>query len=258
MSRTQTAEKETANTILAEADRILTGAAEAGLTLCLTGSVAVYLMCPRHRSALVSLKRRAYHDLDFVGRAADQSRLARFFASLGYLPDPSLIGSQEYGVKRLIFNGPTKVDVFLDEMDMAHCVKFSDRLRSGSPTVSWADLMLSKLQIHELTDNDIKDLIVLIAEHDWSSCPDEDLGYLLTVLTNDWGFWYSATLNLIAVAVFLSHDTLLDGEQRRAVPELVELLRERLLIEPKTLRWRLRSRIGPRVQWYQEVDEVAR
>jgi hypothetical protein len=31
---------------------------------------------------------------------------------------------------------------------------------------------------------------------------------------------------------------------------------ERIEIEPPTLRWQLRSRIGERLKWYRDVDEV--
>ncbi len=72
-------------------------------------------------------------------------------------------------MKRLIYEHPEthiKIDVFMDELVMAHTMHFKGRLDLDFPTIGLADLLLSKLQIHQITENDSIDTIVLLAEHE--------------------------------------------------------------------------------------------
>jgi hypothetical protein len=90
------------------------------------------------------------------------------FRELGYEPDPSVAFSQEYGIQRLIFHKPNEqlmAEVFLDVLRMAQTLDFRGRLELDSPSVSLVDLLLSKLQIQQITEKDIKDMIALLAEH---------------------------------------------------------------------------------------------
>ncbi len=48
----------------------------------------------------------------------------------------------------------------------------------------------------------------------------------------------------------------LSAEQRRLVDERVAVLREALEDQPKTFAWRMRARVGERVRWYEEPEEI--
>jgi hypothetical protein len=145
--------------------------------------------------------------------------------------------------------------VFLDRLIMAHRIEFAGRLELDAPTVTPVDLLLSKLQIHELTENDLIDTAVLLAEHELSE-EGIDLGYLVGILTDDWGFHHTAALNLAKLEEALAR-------WDRVPPEVAERVRGRVATILGTLdgvrksrRWKLRARVGERVRWYEEVGEV--
>jgi hypothetical protein len=72
----------------------------------------------------------------------------------------------------------------------------------------------------------------------------------------DWGLWRTTTMNLDKVKrLALTYPQLTD-EQKQHVQKQVEQILARLEAEPKTLAWRLRARVGDRVKWYKDVDEV--
>jgi hypothetical protein len=48
----------------------------------------------------------------------------------------------------------------------------------------------------------------------------------------------------------------LTSEQKTTVTAQVNDILARLEREPKPLAWRLRDRVGDRVKWYKDVDEV--
>jgi hypothetical protein len=73
---------------------------------------------------------------------------------------------------------------------------------------------------------------------------------------NDWGLWRTTTMNLDKVKQLAQHYPQLTPEQKSKVESQVIDILTRINNEPKPLAWRLRDRIGDRVKWYKEVDEV--
>jgi len=134
------------------------------------------------------------------------------------------------------------------------------RLELDAPAVTLVDLVLSKLQIHEITDNDLLDLIVLLAEHDLGDGRNRtiDMPRLLAVTSQDWGLYHTASLNLLQVLAALERLEGLPAATAAAVRSRIAELQARMEVEPKSRRWRLRAALGTRVQWYQDVDEVER
>jgi hypothetical protein len=53
-----------------------------------------------------------------------------------------------------------------------------------------------------------------------------------------------------------SYSQLEDTDQAHVVSQ-VDLAQERIEAEPKSTGWKLRARVGDRVKWYKEVDEVS-
>ena len=108
----------------------------------------------------------------------DKRQVAALFEERGYLLDPSVRQAQEFGVKRFVYEHPDnhlKADVFCDDLVMAHTIPFGGRLELGGPAITVTDLLLTKLQIHEFTDNDLIDCMVLLAEHQPGDTIDTDL-----------------------------------------------------------------------------------
>jgi hypothetical protein len=249
-----------AERIPAEAARLVGSAAEQTLLLRITGSVAVHLHCPQHNVFMRVLGRRPFYDIDFWGRDRDHQRIDAFFQEQGYLADPAARGLREWGIKRQIFAHPEtgiKIDVFMDALVMAHSIKFADRLELADPCISLADLVLSKLQIHEMTANDLIDLTVLLGEHriGAQAAGQIDLDRIRDVLCDDWGFWYTADLNLAKLDESVGGCGV-EPELAARVRMQIETLRAHLAEAPKSRRWKLRAKVGIRKRWYQQVEEV--
>jgi hypothetical protein len=83
------------------------------------------------------------------------------------------------------------------------------------------------------------------------------------ITANDWGWWRTVTGNLEKLAQFLATDLRADdldvsgGRAVRFDPvEQVRTLRDAIEAAPKSARWRLRARVGDRVPWYNEPEEM--
>lgn len=246
--------------VLLEGIALYTSACESAVSLRFIGSLAVQMMCPQWRHLASSLGRRPSQDIDFVGYAAQERAIEAVFADAKHALHPAVKHSREYGVKRLIFvpaNSEPKVDIFLDDLVMAHTVPFKGRLELSDPTVSLADLLLSKLQIHETTRNDQIDLIILLTEHDLGRDGGLiDEAYFGSLLSRDWGFHHSASLNLEGLVMALPSFEKLPGESTQRVKQQVTSLLEVVAAVPKSSRWKMRARMGTRVRWYEDVQEV--
>jgi hypothetical protein len=72
----------------------------------------------------------------------------------------------------------------------------------------------------------------------------------------DWGLWRTTTTNLEKLQRFATNHAKLDSEQQGRLVASVDALQRRLDAEPKPLAWRLRARVGERVKWYNDVEEV--
>lgn len=233
----------------------------AGSPVRLIGSLAVRFRCPDRRYLMSVLGRRDPLDIDLVAYARHESALETLFVARGYVLDPAVRRSREFGIKRLIFADPaagTKVDVFLDELVMAHTIDFAGRLELDARTVTLADLLLSKLQIHEITENDLIDMTVLLAEHRPEPGGTLDLDRLVAVLSSDWGFQHTAESNLRKLGEGMDRWAALPEDIRATVQLHVEEIEAALATSPKSRRWRLRARLGERVRWYEDVGEVDR
>jgi len=235
-------------------------ASERGLPLRLIGSLAIATRCPQSKHLLSDLGRRPPRDIDFVAYARDERRLAPLFVERGYVLHPTVSHAREWGVKRLIYTHSEhafKVDVFLDQLVMAHTVDFAGLLEAEPDTVSLADLLLSKVQIYRITENDLIDLVVLLAEHKVGSAPDAiDARRLQFVLGADWGFWHGALQNLEALDEALARFDALPADVCDRVRGRATALREVIERGPTTTRWKLRARVGTRAPWYEDVEDI--
>jgi hypothetical protein len=249
--------------LLETACHLVDQGAKHGITLRFLGHQAVRQHVQIKRELIDLLKRVPTHDIDFLGYSKDTAKANKFFIDeLGYVPDPAVAFSQEYGVQRLIYNHSNGImaEIFLDQLRMAHTLDFRGRLELDYPTISLVDLLLSKLQIVQLTEKDIKDMVVLVAEHDLGTGDREkiDLNYLLQLTRNDWGLNYTVSTNLGKVREFLDTLEALDNQTRKLVAERLKTMLQKMDAEPKTLRWKARASIGTRMKWYEDVGDVHR
>lgn len=234
-----------------EVTRVLDAAHAQPVALLATGGLAVWLRCP---SAARPPLAREYKDLDLVGRAGQAEPTAGLLDSLGYVPDAEF--NQLHGHQRLYFWDPTnerQLDVFIERMKMSHDLDLSQRLDLDKETITLADLLLTKLQVFETNDKDLKDAAAILVDH-----PIDERGVdadrVASVLVNDWGWWRTATANLDKVVAYTEH--LEHFPDADLVKERIQQLQKHIAEAPKSMKWRLRARVGERVRWYELPEEI--
>ncbi len=138
---------------------------------------------------------------------------------------------------------------------------FSDRIDRMPLTLDVTDLLLSKLQVVQQNEKDVHDIVYLLAAHELGEGDPAGTigpGRFTEVLAGAWDWWRTATGNLDRVV------QLVRGELARLVPagaphdpvEHAIALRRHAEVMPKSLRWKLRARLGERAQWYELPEEV--
>ena len=116
------------------------------------------------------------------------------------------------------------------------------------------------MQIVHINEKDLKDSIVLLAEHEVGDTDSEMVNgrYIAQLLSGEWGFWYTVTTNLKRLKDYIQERSDLDTGVKKTVVARIDNLLRRLDDEPKTFGWKMRARIGPSMMWYNEVEEVVR
>jgi hypothetical protein len=227
-----------------------------GLELRILGSLAYRLHCPANIELFEQMK-RDLTDIDLAARGDQRRDVRTWLEARGFVVDQDIVVATEG--KRYCFTEPssgTALDLFFDELYFCHPIPLRDRLELDYPTITPTDLLLEKMQIVELNPKDVKDSLVLLLEQslDASGKDAIDHTYVARLLGADWGFYYTVTTNLERLRGHLG-DGELDAGQAQIVEERIEALERAIEEEPKTGKWRMRARIGPRKRWYQEVAE---
>jgi len=229
-----------------------------GVPLRVLGSLGVSLHCPTS-SALLPAFARTYADIDFAGYHRDAATVSTYLRSEGYVEDREVAMTSEG--RRGLYDHAERgihIDVFYDQLEFCHVIRLNGRLERDRPTIPLAELLLSKLQIVKINEKDVVDIILLLLDHDLGDGDNRviDVARVARLCATDWGLWRTTTLNLDKVKALASSYSQLDGTQRDRVIAQVAALQARLDAEPKSLAWRARARVGDRVQWWTDVDEV--
>jgi len=248
-----------------EAVEIVTGAERDGVTLRVVGSTGIRLHCTAAADAMQACGRVA-KDIDLIVPAKQRKGMRRFLEARGYIIDRDLLIAMEG--RRYSFTNPATdidLDVFVEQLEFNHTVDVRKRPGRHNLTVALEDLLLAKLQIVNLTPTDLVDLTVLLTSHPvtTSDAGEEaiDAAYVAKCLAADWGFHHTAVRNLVRLRTALDEgdgpDVDADGPDKPAetVRERVGILEKAIETAPKSMAWRVRGRLGERVQWWEDVDE---
>jgi hypothetical protein len=238
-----------------EARRVAEEADQNGLPLRLLGGVAIKL---RSKDGLRPAFERDYADLDWITPKGASREAQRFFESLGYSPQVRF--NAIHGRERLLFfdeQHDRQVDVLIGVFRMCHEIRFGERLTLEPVTVPLAELLLTKLQIIELNEKDVRDALALLCDH---PVEDEDGDaingtHVARLCANDWGLWRTFTANLDSLNDHLGRYELPDEDKRR-ITERIQELQARIEEEPKSFGWKMRAKIGERKRWYDLPEEV--
>jgi hypothetical protein len=241
-----------------ELQRIIKASDESGILLRVIGSLAFQLHCPKF-GYLQQAMGRAYTDLDFAAYSRQTANIRDFMEKLGYTDNKEVFIVS--GGERAIFDRPDiglHVDVFYEKLNFCHVIRWDGRLEVDSPTIPLAEMVLEKMQIVQINEKDIIDTIMLMLEHPLGDTDHEtiNLKRIAELCAVDWGLWRTTTMNLNKVRMLSQGYAQLTREQKDQVEAQVNAAITRIEQEPKSMAWRLRARVGDRVKWYKDVDEV--
>ncbi|ACP49999.1 conserved hypothetical protein [Sulfolobus islandicus Y.N.15.51] len=237
--------------LLNRAIEVIDKANNEGITLRAIGGAAIALIAKKGSE----LYPRVYKDIDYFGLSSQSSKISKFLEGIGLIPNKRF--NALHGHTRLMFFDPiinSTVDVFLDEFIMCHKLVLKDRLRIMKYTIPTSDLFLTKMQIIQLTENDEKDIAALLHDVELGERDDEktmDYNYIAKILSEDWGFYKTYTINHEKILKFLIND-----KNREIIEPKLLKLREIIEKHPKSIKWKMRAKIGEKVKWYEEPEEV--
>ncbi len=240
---------------VAEATRIVEEAKKRNITLRLFGGIAFRLRSP---STLHAHFKRHYVDIDFMGLRNQRKQITQLFTDLGYAPRTTFNAMN--GHVRLIFNdieNKRRVDIFLNVFEMSHKFDFTDRLGVDELTLPLADLLLTKLQVYEITEREYKDVIAFLYDHNLGESDDQNtinIKYIAQLCSNDWGLWRTMSLNLERIRDALPR---FSPDHQEVVMHKIDHLKRQIDEVPKSFGWKMRAKIGEKVKWY-ELPEADR
>ncbi len=266
--------------MMAEAKAIIDAGRAAAVILRLTGGLAIRRYCTD-----LAFADRDYGDIDLVGHRHQVSDIAALFARSGFREDLHVAqatqGSQRQYIRvaalqdakarkarrqratvpaTQVTYAADHVDVFLDQMAMDHVIDLRDRLGLDDYAISPADCVVTKLQIYRLAPKDIHDIVAIAKDVPLGRSDQPgviNVAYIAELCAYDWGLHTDITTNIEKCLVALPSFDLDDAAYDR-VKNSLNALQVAVVGADKTLRWRLRSRIGKRMAWHREVEEQDR
>jgi hypothetical protein len=239
--------------------RLISAAQEQGIFLRVLGGLAVKVHSPHaaHRSLA-----RKYPDIDFVTDKDSAKKLLDFLPTEGYTPNKTF--NTLSGDRRQLWYDEQhgrQIDIFIGDFTMCHTLPLSDRLEIEPLTLPLAELFLSKAQIVELNRKDLLDLLALILDHHVGQGDDETINVDLIskLCAKDWGLYTTVSMTIQKIRVALEEGEVeLDEEEAQTVKRRLVAIEKAMDEAPKTMAWKMRAKIGTRMRWYEEVEEVQR
>jgi len=264
---------------LQQAEKIVNEAKTKGIPLRILGGLGVAFHCQELRDFAKKLGRvgtgvlegQEYSDIDFMSYGKYREKVKELFSAMDYAKRRATLSSA--ASQRQIYYHPQGwfyVDVFFDKLLVAnHPINFVGRLELDYPTATVTDILLEKLQMWEaFSVKDLKDCLLLLKTHGVEEKGQKesiDASYIAKLFSEDWGFWYTATTNLKKIKRFISDIEKLGAEvgidpsrlesvELEEISGRIEKLLDRIEREPKSLRWKMRSKVGAKQQWYSPVE----
>lgn len=223
-----------------------------GILLRIMGAIAFRIHCSSQRRLFEKLD-RPVTDIDFMASARNVTKIVEHFESTGHKLVYGLTGD------RKIFMRPDgmKVDVFFDKLSMCHTIDFEKRLRVDYPTVPLAELLLEKMQIVKITEKDLKDVSVLLLEHEVADSDKDTINgaYIAKLLSKDWGFHYTTMTNLDKSEERSRQFDAITAAEKAIIHERIGELRKLIADEPKSMAWKVRAVTGTKSKWYRDVED---
>ena len=243
----------------AEMHRLIAQAQARDIFLRLLGGLAIKVQSPQPMHP--SLERK-YPDIDFVTNKAGAKELLDFLPDMGYTPNKTF--NTLSGDRRQLWYDEQwgrQIDIFIGDFTMCHTLPLADRLHIEPLTIPLAELFLSKAQIVQLNRKDALDLLALLLYHEVgpgdASTINTDI--IADLCAKDWGLYTTLSLTAQKLRTLLDEAEIgLDASEIQTIKRRIISLQKAMDDAPKTLAWKMRARVGTRVRWYEEVEEVQR
>jgi hypothetical protein len=262
---------------LPEALALARGAEAEGIGLKLLGGLAVRVICPDFPPRL-----RRDQDMDFACLSKGRKEVTAYLERSGCTGDRRF--NNLNGDRQMYFMAPSgrPIDVMVDRLAMCHTLDFRPSFGRLPLTVDVIDVLLSKLQIVELNEKDVRDILQVLGaipvgagqsggRHAAGQAVGGQAGSgpagsgavidterFAKLLGADWGWWRTVTFNLAKLPGLVAERP----EIAPPDPPLDPVAQSRRLLEiaeaaPKSVKWKLRANVGTRVRWYELPEEVA-
>jgi hypothetical protein len=109
----------------------------------------------------------------------------------------------------------------------------------------------------EMTDREYRDIIALIHDHDIGDVDTPEMingAYLATICGQDWGVYKTFSISISKILTSLE-DYELAAHDRDLVRKRLEGLESRIENAPKSMRWKVRARVGDKKRWYELPEQ---
>ena len=243
--------------IQSEMNRLISAAREKSILMRVLGGLAVKV----HHKADHPTFRREFGDLDFVVAGKQRQEFESFMPLVGYSPHKqfNLLNGAH---RQIYYHNETemKIDIFIGAFEMCHKIPLEDRLHIHPVTIPLAELLLTKAQIAEINRKDGLDIASLLLYNETGNDDSKiNLRQIAKLCSADWGLYKTTSINLKRVEEIVSDDKLnLTESERELILKRISEIQKTFEEMPKSLAWQMRDKVGTRVRWYEEVEEVAR
>lgn len=218
--------------------------------LCAINPIAVWERCPRHRALISAPQKR---QIEFLCQSAQSALVIRLFERRGYEANQRF--NAFHGSRHLNFANKSRdltADVYLDGYEMYHHLDLKSVSADNERVLPVTPLLLLHLQYVEMIDPILRDLCVLLLEHDLSVGTEADkidASQITRLCADDWGWHKTVTTNLARLEQFAPGIIAPAGQA--IVLERAKRIKNTIETAPKSLRWQTRARIGESVRWYE-------
>ena len=249
---------ESSQDLVREMYRLIEAANAKNIRLRAIGGLAV----ETHNKSSHPLFKREFADLDFCIPLKQRREFEAFMPEVGYSPHKQF-NILNGDLRQIYYQNSTemKVDIFVGHFEMCHKIPLEDRLEADPITIPLAELFLSKAQIIELNRKDAFDLTSILFNNATGEGDNEtiNLGILAQLGSADWGLYKTTSINLDKLEAMMNRNEIpLDDDGKTLVISRINDIRRTFVDMPKPMAWQLRDRVGTRVKWYIEVEEVQR
>ena len=151
------------------------------------------------------------------------------------------------------------VDILIGDFEMCHKLPLDDRLGVDPLTIPMAELLLSKAQVVQLNRKDALDILSLLLNNEVGDEKNGNIGLdrIAWLCGQDWGLYKTTSINLQRVEELLTGKELsVTAEEMNLILWRIRKIQKAFDEMPKSISWQMRDKVGTRVRWYLEVEEV--